>query len=143
MKIRAHLSRDCGAVLVLVVGLLATGPHPAANAGVTLITHGLNGDTDGWVTGMANQIPNYERFAGTNYSSYHVYFFYSAGSYFLTAVRDGGSEPFSPESGEIILKLDWRLLADGNSYNTHQVAADRWLVRSAGNWAPTASGLTI
>ncbi len=96
---------------------------PPAGAGVTIITHGLNGNTDGWVTGMANQIPNYERFAGTNYSSYHVYFFYSAGSYFLTAVRDGGSEPGSPESGEIILKLDWRQLADGNSYNTYQVAA--------------------
>lgn len=123
MKIRAQLWRDCRALFVLGVGLLAACPQPFARAGVTIITHGLNGDTDGWVTGMANRIPNYERFAGTNYSSYHVYFFSSAGSYFLTAVRDGGSEPVAPESGEIILKLDWRQLADGNSYNTYQVAS--------------------
>ena len=108
---------------ILGVILALTCPRPAAGAGVTIIAHGLNGDTDGWVTGMANQIPNYEPFVGTNYSSYHLYFFYSAGSYFLTAARDGGGEPLSSASGEIILKLDWRQLADGNSYNTHQVAS--------------------
>ena len=111
------------AVFVLRICLLLTSSDRAASAGVTIITHGLNGDTDGWVTGMANQIPNYERFVGTNYSTYHVYFFYSGGSYYLTATRNAGSEPLSPESGEIILKLDWRQLADGNSYNTYQVAS--------------------
>jgi len=110
-------------VTAAAVGVLAINPHSTNAAGVTIITHGLNGDTDGWVTGMANQILNYEQFVGTNYSSYHVYFFYGAGSYFLTVARDGGSDPLSSESGEIILKLDWRQLADGNSYNTYQVAS--------------------
>lgn len=123
MKTWVYLGTSCHAIFMLGFGLLVTSPQRATSAGVTIITHGLNGDTDGWVTGMANQIPNYERFVGTNYSSYHVYFFYSAGSYFLTAARDGGGEPLSPESGEIILKLDWRQLADGNSYNTYQVAS--------------------
>jgi len=110
-------------VTAAAVGVLAINPHSTNAAGVTIITHGLNGDTDGWVTGMAEQIPNYERFVGTNHSGYHVYFFSSGGFYYPTAVRDAGSEPFSPESGEIILRLDWRQLADGNSYNTYQVAS--------------------
>jgi hypothetical protein len=47
----------------------------------------------------------------------------AAGSYYLTAARDAGSPPVSAESGEIILKLDWRQLAGGNSYNTYQIAS--------------------
>lgn len=117
-----HWANPC-AMVAVSVGLLILGIHSARAGGVTIITHGLNGDTDGWVNGMAGRIPNYERFVGINYSSYHVYFFYSGGSYYLTAARDAGSEPVSPESGEIVLKLDWRQLADGNSYNTYQVAA--------------------
>ncbi len=125
MNVRIELGRGYRAIGLLGLSLFLTWPRLAAGGGVTIITHGLNGDTDGWVTGMANRIPAYERFVGTNHSCYRAYFFYSAGSYFLTAVResDGGSAPQIPESGEIILKLDWRLLADGNSYNTYQVAA--------------------
>jgi hypothetical protein len=114
---RAH------AVFVLGICLWLTGSDRASGAGVTIITHGLNGDTDGWVTGMANRVPNYERFVGTNYSTYHVYFTNSVGSNYLTAARDAGGEPLSPESGEIILKLDWRQFADGYLSNTYQVAS--------------------
>jgi len=123
MNARVEFGKVSRAISIAGCCLLLSCSRSAFSAGVTIITHGLNGDTDGWVTGMANQIPNYDRFVGTNYSCYHVYFFYSADSYFLTAALDAGSEPLSPESGEIILKLDWRQLADGNSYNTYQVAA--------------------
>jgi hypothetical protein len=51
-----------------------------------------------------------------------MYFYYSAGFYYLTATRVSGSQPLAPESGEIIVKLDWRQLADGNSYDTYQIA---------------------
>lgn len=123
MKTRPQYWARCPGLVAIGVGLFATIPRPAKAGGVTIITHGLNGDTDGWVTGMANQIPNYDRFVGTNFSSYHVYFYDSAGFYYLTAARDAGSQPLSPASGEIIVKLDWRQLADGNSYNTYQIAS--------------------
>jgi hypothetical protein len=140
MKNRLN-SRAVGLALGLAArGWLGLGAGSAPAAGVTLITHGLNGDTDGWVTGMADRIPDYPRFAGTNYSSYHVYFYASGGSYYLTAVRDAGSEPLSSASGEIILKLDWRQLADGNSYNTYQVAAAAAPALMSTNFIPELGG---
>jgi len=46
---------------------------PAARgAGVTVITHGFNGDAQGWVLGMAGNIPGYYRFPGTNVICYEV-----------------------------------------------------------------------
>ena len=110
--------------LAMVLGLAAVlAPQPCPGAGVTIITHGLNGNVDGWITGMADQIPNYYRFPGTNFTCYELSFYYSGGYYYLTNSRVCGSQPLAPESGEIIVKLDWRDLADGYSYDTYQVAA--------------------
>ena len=105
------------------MGFLFAAFQAGLAGGVTLITHGLNGDVDGWVTGMATNIPNYERFPGTNFTCYEMYFYASGGSYYLTADQVGGSAPADTDSGEIVVKLDWRQLADGNSYNTYQIAA--------------------
>jgi hypothetical protein len=107
------------ALAVAIIGC----PDRAAGGGVTIITHGLNGNVDEWVTGMATNIANYARFPGTNFSCYEMAFSNSGGSYFLTAARVAGTEPVDPASGEIVVKLDWRQLADGNSYNTYQVAS--------------------
>lgn len=121
MKISVFIMRPITALVAAICLLLGDGLAPA-NAGVTIITHGLNGNVDGWVSGMASNIPNYFRFPGTNFTAYRMYFYFSAGSYYLTAERVAGSNPISNESGEIIIKLDWRELADGNTYNTFQVA---------------------
>jgi hypothetical protein len=92
--------------------------------GVTVITHGLNGNTDGWVTSMADDIPAYPNFPGPNSTTYQMYFFLSDGNYYLAANRVGGTHPTNSNSGEIIVKLDWRdLAAGGDSYNTYQVAS--------------------
>ena len=97
-------------------------PHSAKAAGVTIITHGLDGNADGWVTGMATEIPKYYRFPGTNYTFYKLYFYYNNG-YYLTWSRLGGSPPSATDSGEIIVAFDWSQLADGSSYNTYQIAS--------------------
>jgi len=106
-----------------LAGVLVVCPGKADGAGVTIITHGLNGNVDGWITGMATNIPNYFRFPGTNLTCYEMAFVSGGGGYLLTAARVAGTQPFEPSSGEIVVKLDWRLLADGSSYNTYQVAA--------------------
>jgi hypothetical protein len=109
-------------ILAFVALLLGSGLR--GDAGVTVITHGLNGNVDGWVTGMANSVPNYFRFPGTNFTCYQMFFFESGGFYYLTANRVAGSHPTTPESGEIVVKLDWRdLAAGGDSYDTYQVAS--------------------
>src|SRR5712664_1520394 len=109
-------------VVALFLVCVLTPIHSFA-AGVTIITHGLNGNVNGWVTGMADQIPNYYSFPGTNYTFYEMYFYPSGGSYFLTWTRLGGSQPSATDSGEIIVALDWSQLSDGDSFNTYQIAA--------------------
>jgi len=110
---------------------------------VTLITHGLNGNVDGWVTGMADRIPNYSHFPGTNFSTYTLSFVPNGSGYLLTAARVSGSPPASTESGEIILKLDWSQLADGNSYDTYQVTAAVLPALLSTNFLPEFSGHAI
>ena len=99
-------------------------PCSTKAAGVTVITHGLNGDAAGWVTGMANEIHSYYRFPGTNYTFYKIYFNYNAADnyYYAAWTNLSGSLPSATDSGEIIVAFDWSQLADGNSYNTYQIA---------------------
>jgi len=71
---------------------------------------------------MANEIPKYYRFPGTNYTFYKLYFYYSNG-YYLTWSRLSGNPPSTTDSGEIIVAFDWSQLADGSSFNTYQIAS--------------------
>ena len=108
----------------LALALTFAGFTSSAGAGgVTIITHGLNGNVNGWVTGMATNIPNYQRFPGANFTCYTMSFSNFNSAYYLTAARVAGSAPTNSDTGEIVVKLDWRQLANGNSYNTYQVAA--------------------
>lgn len=106
------------------IGLTVLSLHPANGGGVTVITHGLNGNADGWVTGMADQIPAYYRFPGTNYTFYKLYFIPNGTNYDLTWAQLGGSSPSATDSGEIVVAFDWSQLSDGNSYNTYQIATN-------------------
>jgi hypothetical protein len=110
-------------VRFLVLAGLLSGSAGLAPAGVTVITHGLNGDVNGWVTGMATNIPAHPGFRGTNFSVYNLTFTPAGGGGFTVgATRTGGVAATNSDSGAVIIKLDWSALADGNSYNTFQVA---------------------
>src|SRR2546423_1391094 len=127
MFIRFSFRRSRSTLFMKIVSLSAayfltlacfTRVQPANGAGVTLITHGLEGNVDGWITGMADQLPKYSRFPGSNSTCYKINFYANGGYYYLTSSRVAGNNPLGTDSGEIIVKFDWSLLADGNSYNT-------------------------
>jgi hypothetical protein len=121
----------------VLIGFLAAS---LARGGVTLITHGLNGNADGWITGMAQRIPLYDGFRGTNYTCYEAYFYQSGANWFLTASRVAGGPPQDPESGEIIVKLDWGPLANGNSFDTYQIASAAVPALLSTNFIPELGG---
>jgi len=125
---------------LVIAALLVCFPGKVAAGGLTLITHGLNGNADGWVTGMATNVPQYARFPGTNFSCYAMSFSNFNGTYYLTAARVAGVAPANSDSGEIVVKLDWRQLADGNSYNTYQVAAAVLPAFMSTNFIPELNG---
>lgn len=132
--------------LLVVLGMLVLwlAPRQALAGGVTIITHGLNGNTDGWVTGMANKLPSYANFPGTNSTTYLMYFFLSGGNYFLAANRVGGVAPTNSDSGVIIVKLDWRdMAAGGDAWNTFQVASAITPALLSTNFIPELGGRAL
>jgi hypothetical protein len=111
--------------------------------GVTIITHGYNGNVTGWVTGMANKIPQYYRFPGTNFSIYTLSVSNRSGQFTNTVTRVAGAAPSATDSGEIIIKLDWSSLAGGTlslTTSTSNVAAAVSLALTQTNFIPELGG---
>ena len=108
--------------LLLLIALLGFPALRNHGAGVTIITHGLNSNIDDWVIAMAEAIPDYPGFPGTNFSCYEIYFTLDNGAYSPAWRRLGGRAPQNTDSAEILIKLDWRQLAN-NDYSTFEVAA--------------------
>ena len=107
-------------------------PCSTKAAGVTIITHGYDGDVTGWIAAMADQIPNYYSFPGTNFTTYTITLTTDGnGNYYYQWARTNGS-PSVTDSGEIIVKLDWSQMAGGldpyepydiSTYTVAQVAS--------------------
>lgn len=121
--------------LALILLLVAI---PAA-AKVTLITHGLNGTTTGWVAGMAQALTN--RPGGPADAVIYRLQFNSALAGTVTKLS-GPAYP-SSVSGEIILLLDWGPAAGGNTFNTVQVAAAVLPFLTATNTLPELGGRAL
>jgi len=73
---------------------------------------------------MADRVPIYPTFPGTNFTTYKLTFTSTGGSGFYQWSRTNGSPPSLTDSGEIIVKLDWSSLAGGFAFtSTTNVAA--------------------
>ena len=110
---RAGKSRWFAALLFLLSFAI---PFKTNAAGVTIITHGYDGDVTGWITAMADQIPSYYHSSypglSTNLTIYTLVLTTdSQGDYFYQWQRDSGSAPSDTDTGEIIVKLDWSQMA--------------------------------
>ena len=102
--------------------LSSFSPHSAKGAGVTVITHGYNGNVAGWITGMADKIPAYFHSRhpelSTNVTIYTVTLTTDGTNYFYQWARDTNSPPLTSDTGEIVVKLDWSQMAGGTApYN--------------------------
>jgi hypothetical protein len=114
--------RFIGALLALQL-LSALVPSTGRAAGVTIITHGFGGDAQGWVLGMAGNIPGYYRFPGTNVICYEVRVT-DNGGFAVTPRKIAGGHPTNDFNAEIVIKLDWGDLAGiFSQYDTYEVAA--------------------
>ena len=106
-------------------------PHHVNAAGVTVITHGYNGDVTGWITGMADEIPAYfhSRYPGlsTNVTIYTVILTTDGTNYFYQWARDTNSPPLTSDTGEIVVKLDWSQMAGGTAPYTISTSNVAWV----------------
>lgn len=128
------------AALLAASALLLCPPPLARAAGVTIITHGLNGDVNDWITPMAQQIPGYDSFPGTTFSCYQVTV---AADYSLSKSRIAGVSPLVSDSGEIVIELDWSSRSS-DPFNATQDIADA-LVPSflSTNFIPELGGRSL
>jgi hypothetical protein len=90
--------------------------------GVTVITHGFNGNVTDWVLPMANKIPAYRSFFGSNCVIYQISITQGTQGYTLTPSVVSGGSPLSSDSGEIVVALDWSTLS-GFGPSTSTMAA--------------------
>jgi hypothetical protein len=108
---------DKSLLFAALLVLSAVVPRTSKAAGVTIITHGYDGDVTGWITAMADEIPNYyhNRYPGfsTNLTIYTITLTTDGTDYYYQWARDSASPPSNTDTGEIIVKLDWSQMAGG------------------------------
>lgn len=91
----------------------------ASSAGVTLVTHGFNGNVTDWVIPMCNKIAQYHSIPGTNVSIYQISVTQpSPGVYSVSQTFLDGVSATVSDSGEILLALDWSSLSSGGTPTT-------------------------
>jgi hypothetical protein len=107
--------------LVLCAFLVFLHPAGSARAAVvTLITHGRGGDTDGWVTGMANAFSSR---LGGNPPLYRIDVTSGTTGLVTSITKVSGGYPQVSPSGQTILLLDWRSISEVGEESTLNIAA--------------------
>src|SRR5262249_19845407 len=94
----------------------------ARAAGITLITHGFNGNVEDWVIPMSEAIPEYPNFPGTNYTAYEISISNNGSGLVSSQKFLDGADPLASDTGEIFIKLDWSTLSGIGGASTVAVA---------------------
>src|SRR6267378_4237124 len=108
-------------------------------AGVTLITHGFNGNVTDWIIPMADKIAQYRSFPGTNASLYEISITRTGSVYFISQTFLDGVSPMTSDSGEILIALNWSSLS-GDGTSTATIAAQAAAALLATNLIPELNG---
>ncbi len=108
---------------LLLGGCLLAARLPAPGAGVTLITHGFNGNVTDWILPMCSKIAQYRTMAGSDVSLYEISVTLSQGVYVVSPTFLDGVSPLVSDSGEILIALDWSTLSSGSTPSTAIAAA--------------------
>ncbi|HMJ05517.1 MAG TPA: hypothetical protein VK474_04610, partial [Chthoniobacterales bacterium] len=107
---------------LLFFGLLCATAS-VRGAGVTIITHGFNGNVTDWIIPMAQQPPGYPSFPGSTFSCYEIAITRNgSGQYVAAATFLAGTAPTLTDSGEILIKLDWSTLSSLGGPSTTTIA---------------------
>lgn len=106
---------------VMVAGWLGTSAARAG--GVTLITHGFNGNVTDWVIPMGEAMLNHPGFDGNDLTCYEMEVTSSGGGLQVLAFRVGGPAGDEVGSGEIVVKLDWSAVATSFGVSSSAVAS--------------------
>ncbi|HEY0007672.1 MAG TPA: hypothetical protein VGB55_03015, partial [Tepidisphaeraceae bacterium] len=112
-------------------------------AGMTLLTHGFNGNVNGWVAEAAEGIE--ERLGEDHASIYTMSVTASGGNLAVSRFRpDSGQENYQQtQGGEVVVKLDWSSVS-GGAFSTGQVAqAVSTYLLSAGSGTPALAELQM
>jgi hypothetical protein len=127
-------------ILLVATVIFACSAPLAPGAGVTLVTHGYQGNVTEWVIPMCNRIPSHPGFAGTNYTIYQLSITRSSGVYYTTVTPLSGVSPVASESGEIIIALDWSTLSGLGGASSTAIAAQTVNALLSTNLIPELGG---
>lgn len=108
-------------VVMAVGGVVPWGSY-LWGGGVTLITHGFNGNVTDWIIPMAEEISGHPEFRGSSVSCYEIDVRKSGDGYTTEAKLLNGILPQDADSGEIVIKLDWSTEAGLLGASSTQVA---------------------
>jgi pimeloyl-ACP methyl ester carboxylesterase len=124
VKLVLHRGARLGVALAVGLLWLCHAVGHVHGAGVTLITHGFNGNVTDWVLPMCHKVVQHQTFPGTNFSLYEVSVTSNGqGGYVTTQTLLDGVSPLVSDSGEIVVALDWSTLSSGGTPTTAIAAA--------------------
>jgi hypothetical protein len=130
--------------IVGAVALLLSALPFARGAGVTIITHGANGNGAGWINPMAQQITSYVSFPGSASSYYEITveidFFHDL---VVTQTKLGGVNPTNSDSGEILIFLDWSAPGFDPFFSTTDIAESVVPTLLRGDFIPELDGRAL
>lgn len=131
------------AVGVVIAGWMASGPL-LHGGGVTLITHGFNGNVTDWVIPMGTAMVGHPSFDGSDVTCYEIELLSGPNSTLIVnSFRIGGPPGDEVGSGEIVVKLDWSDVSTNLVFSSTDVATEAANALRNANLLPELDGRAL